>query len=205
MPHETSIRLPGRLTGVVRTDSAAPAPVGPPLAPAPSAPPRQSAAKGTAVAVAAAATTDTAERERARRVLASLTEAAASLRAHSQQLTQAVESLAVELAIAATRRFLGRQIEEAKFPLAALVRQAIDRLDTRHPIVVLLHPDDLALLERQLSADANLVGGAEFRLTADAALTRGSCKVQCQDRGVRLDLEGRLAALRQQLLDAVTK
>ena len=199
MAHETSVRLPGRLVGIVRTDAAAPVPAGPPLGPA-AAPP--AAAAGARVAIA---TADAAERERVRKVLASLTEAVAGLRAQGQQLLQAVEPLAVELALAVAGRFLHRQVETGAFPLAALVRQAIERLDSRQPVVVLVHADDLALLQRQLGDNADLLGGAEVRLAADASLTRGSCKVQSQDRGVRFDLDSRLAALRQQLLDAVTK
>jgi flagellar biosynthesis/type III secretory pathway protein FliH len=199
MPHETSIRLPGRLVGVVRTDTAAPVPVAPPLASA--------ATPNTALATApvAVATADAADRERVRRVLAGFTEAAAGLRAQGEQLAQMVEPLAVDLAIAVARRFLHEQTASGAFPLAALVRQAIERLDTRQPVSVLLHPEDLALLQRQLGANADLLGNADVRVAADTTLTRGSCKVQSQERGVRFDLESRLAALRQQLLDAATK
>lgn len=188
MAHETSIRLPARLMGVVRTDSAAAAPVGPPALTALTSSVPQGAPPDPTSAI---------DREHVQQVLTRLNEAAVAMHAQHQHLAQAVEPLAVELALAVASRFLLSRAAAGALPLADIIRQAVERLEARQPVQVLLHPDDLAALERQ---DLNL---PDVRLVADPMLKRGSCKVQSQDRAVRFDPEHRLAALRQQLLDAV--
>ena len=189
MAHETSIRLPGRLMGVVRTDPAPAAPVGPPAL--------TTLTSSVVESSQPDPKTSAIDCEHLQNVLNRLNEAAAAMQSQYQQLAHAVEPLAVELALAVAARFLQAKAAAGELPLADIIRQAIERLEARQPVQVLLNPDDLAVLERQ---DLNL---PDVRLLADPTLKRGSCKVQSQDRAVRFDPESRLAALRQQLLDAV--
>jgi flagellar biosynthesis/type III secretory pathway protein FliH len=195
MAHETSIRLPGRLVGIVRESpppSSASLPAAAALAPAASVP----AASRENVESAA-------ERERWQRLLTNLEHAAAALHAQHQQVVEGVEQLAVELAVAVAGRFLQTKVEVGDFPFAALIRQAVERLETRQPVVVTLHPDDLRLLCQRFGAEAGLVDHPEIRLTEDPSLPRGAFHLQAQERGLQFDLESRLAALRQQLMETV--
>jgi flagellar biosynthesis/type III secretory pathway protein FliH len=187
MPHETSIRLPGRLVGVVRADAAAVTPLpSPTILPAPpTAHPGESASRNIDA------------------VLSALRQAALLMQAHRQQQTAEMQRLAVELAVAVASRFLQGKVSAGDFPFEALIRQALDRLETRQPATVMLHADDLAALQEQLPPDHPWLEQDDLRLIADTTLPRGACKVRAQDRCVHFDLEERLETLRRQLLDAV--
>jgi flagellar biosynthesis/type III secretory pathway protein FliH len=200
MGHETSIRLPGRLVGIVRTDAAAPSAVGAPQLPAPLA---GAVTENLAVDVRPSIAAK-ADQPSLQRVLAALSEATAALQSHHRQLVQAVQPLAVELAAAVAGRFLLRTVELGEFPFVAWIRQALERLGTRHSVLVLLHPEDLALLQQRLGAEARAFELADASLAADPALGRGCFRVQVQDCSVRFDLDNRLEALRQHLLDSLS-
>lgn len=194
MPHETSIRLPGRLTGIVRTHG--PAPVATPAV-----------AAQPAAAPSAAAADATCQRtygEAVERALQALGDAAAALQAQRQVWAQAIEPLAVELALAVAARFLQVKVTAGEFPWRALIHQALDRLEASQPVTVSLHPDDLAAIQKQLAEEDTMSRGPELRIVADETLGRGCFKVQAQERLVGFDLDSRLEALRQQLHDTVT-
>lgn len=213
MSHETSIRLPVHLRGVLRADAAAASAVAPPIGPvAPAAVP--------AVAQGEAPLRNTpapemlqraleerllaeraAERAACERALAGLAQAAQQLHGCRERLAQELRRAAVELALAVATRFLHEKVAAGDFPFELLIRQAGDRLEHRGPLQVFLSPEDLRLLQERLGAGHVLFDQAQFRLGADPALARGACKVSGHETSILFDLDERLTALRQQLLE----
>ncbi len=187
MAHEASIRLPARLTNVVRID-----------------PPARMAVSAPIVTPVAASTMQpelAAQREHLDHVLTCLNAAALDLRTQARQQKRALEQASIELAIAIASRFLYAQVKAGAFPFEALVREASARFDVSQPLAVAMHPADLALLQRKVDAERWNALASEFAWISDATLTRGSCRVQAGDRGERFDLGERVSELRQRLLD----
>lgn len=190
MAMEKQIALPGKLREVVVTDSAVP--VGPPAA---------AVFSRTAQTLADEAQ-DVAEREQVERILASLRDAAGSLRTRQAEYLHAMQRLTMELAVAIASRLLHEQIETGSFPIETLVRQVTQRLEAKQPMAVHLHPADLALLKKRAGGSL-FPTNVDVEFIADANMARGDCKAQAGDVTVLANLEEQLADIRQRLLESV--
>jgi flagellar biosynthesis/type III secretory pathway protein FliH len=191
MLHEKSIRFPARLVGVHRMDAAAG-----------NATP---SASETALQKDAIAAADLAkEREALRQLLERLAGVAGQLKQQQQQHLLEMQRTAVELAVAMASQFLRTRLETADFPIAALVREAVERLQPRRPVTVQLHPDDLVLLEQQLGGDPALQGSG-VRFVADPSLGRGGCHAQAGDVKIVADFPAQLSEWRDRLLRTLSE
>jgi flagellar biosynthesis/type III secretory pathway protein FliH len=144
------------------------------------------------------------ERERLQGVLGELLDAARELREAQRARLGEMQKVAVELAMAVASHMLHDRLESGDFPIEELVRAAVKRLEPRQAVIVRLHPDDLALLERR-TADEPLfaLDTEELRLIADPSLRRGDCRAETGDVAVVANLEEHLAEIRRDLLRAL--
>ena len=141
------------------------------------------------------------EREQLESVLANLTDVARDLRAQQRTRLEEMQRVAVELAVAVASHVLYERLDAGDYPVEALVRRAVKRLEANEAVTVRLHPDDLALLERRLGEGALFaLDGDEVRLTADPALGRGDCRAETGDISVVSHLEEHLEEIRRELL-----
>jgi len=198
MGHESSIRLPTRLVGVVRTDPATPAgPNAPPVSgPAPKNTPTTPSAADTLANINLELET---ERAQIQRVLFELTRGVQELRNVATQTMADVKTAAVDLALAVATHFLMEQVHAGAFPFERLVESALERLMPRQPVTVSLHPDDLALLHARLGESPALANTIELRWTTGPTLRRGDVRVETPDRSALFDMQERLEQLRQLL------
>lgn len=144
-----------------------------------------------------------AEGQRVEQVLAGLTQAVEALRAEYRRHLAELEQDAVELAVAVARRLLLDRLDDGRFPVEALVGAALKRLASDGPVVVRLHPDDLALLERRTGGRPLVPSDHEVRLVADPEVARGGCRAEAGEVLVAFDLEAQLGALRGLLLEGI--
>ncbi|GHC33705.1 flagellar assembly protein FliH [Kushneria pakistanensis] len=82
----------------------------------------------------------------------------------------------VELALETGRQLAGRSLELAP----EHILDDIERLMSEHPTLggtprICVHPDDLAMVQKQLST---LLGDAGWQLKSDASLSRGDCRLE---------------------------
>lgn len=190
---EASIRLPTRLMGVVRTDPASVSATPPPLSMAtnlmpgiPDAPdPRK---------------VQDEERARIHQVLADLSRATQHLRTTDARTALDIKNASVNLAVAVASHFLMEQVQAGTFPFERLIEKAVDRIASRQPVTVTLHPDDLALLQERLGEANALSTTADLRWSPDESLSRGSCKLETPDRSILFDMEDRFDQMKQTLL-----
>lgn len=115
-------------------------------------------------------------------LVASLT---AALDGLQQDMAQAVAAIATELARRVVRQELAAEPER----IARVAAEAIDAmmLSARH-MVVRVHPDDLAFVQ---GGCAEQLAARGARVVADAALTRGGCRVESDIGGVDATVEER--------------
>ncbi len=107
------------------------------------------------------------------------------LDALQQDMARSLAAMATQLA----RRIVRSELTARPECVALVAEQAIDTLlqSARH-IVVRLHPDDHALVERG-AAEAIAARGA--RLIADASISRGGCRVESDIGGVDATIDER--------------
>jgi flagellar biosynthesis/type III secretory pathway protein FliH len=138
------------------------------------------------------------QRERARfaglrdAVLRSLGEGVATVARDS-------EAALIALTLAAARKLVaGLPITEEQ--VAAVVRESLAEIEDKAQIRVLLHPEDLALLEQAGSPLLNTnIGGDRMRLESSSEVTRGGCLVQTRLGVIDGRRETKLEMLRQAL------
>lgn len=185
MAREQSIRLPARLVGVVRTDPAAAPAIPPPASPPCPAPPDPMVERQ-------------AERARIEKVLGELVQATAAIQQQARLTLEQVQAAAVDLAVAVASHFLMVKVRAGDFPFDRYVHEALERLVPRQPVTVVLHPEDLEMLQERMER-WDFGSGQDLRWRADPALGRGDCHVETSDRSVLFDLGKRLEYLREVL------
>jgi flagellar biosynthesis/type III secretory pathway protein FliH len=115
-----------------------------------------------------------------------------------------MQQAAIELAVAIAARIVRTAIDRDQFQVAELAAELVSRLSARGPVVVSLHPADLALLERQLQGRP-VPWGADVRVTvhADSTLERGSCRAAAPDLELLSDVQLHVADIREALLESM--
>lgn len=94
-------------------------------------------------------------------------------------LRDALAGRVAELARELARQVLRTELATHPEVVAAVTRESLALLAQEHaPRVVHLHPDDLALVQRQFS-QAPMTGQASIQWQADPQLTPGGCRVEC--------------------------
>lgn len=123
--------------------------------------------------------------EEAARLAALMTSYDRALGTLEQELADEMLRLALDMAKQVLREGL-RVKPEAMLPV---VREAIGELvqTTRHPVLV-LHPDDAALVRRHLASE---LATLPWKLMEDGQMTRGGCRVESESVEIDATLENR--------------
>jgi flagellar assembly protein FliH len=126
---------------------------------------------------------------------AALVSAVARCEETTRALRSELHDAAVELALQLAEALLGRELALAEDPAADAVRRAVAGVPGDVPLVVRLHPDDLAVLDREVLGERT----ATATVVADAGVARGDAVVETLDGFVDADLAGALARVREVL------
>jgi flagellar assembly protein FliH len=112
-------------------------------------------------------------------------------------MAQSLSQAAVRLA----RQVLRQELQSHPEHVVALAREAVQAIaHSARRIELMLHPDDVALVQNALGETLQARGG---RIRADPALTRGGCRVQADIAAVDATLEHRWAQAAQTLGSAL--
>jgi flagellar assembly protein FliH len=191
---ESTIKIGRPLVGVALIDPTQPLPAGSPT--------RGDLASGPSADRAAQGATQHARMEQERaaieNVVTSLADAAQELEAHRRQLLDEMQQAAVELAVAIASRLVYDKIHASDYPVEALAREAVQRLGAKGPVVVRMHPDDVALLQQRLNGQ--LLCGGVVELVEDSAVPRGDCAAEAGEVSVLSQMELQLDDIRRHLL-----
>ncbi|MFO0966550.1 MAG: FliH/SctL family protein [Gemmataceae bacterium] len=186
MTSEATIRLPSRLVGVVRCDPATEPP--PPIQPMPLPSPTPSHQE----------IQDAEDRARLQALLAGLGRAAQALHVEMTKTLAEIKLATVDVALAVASHFMMERIQAGTFPFETLVTRALERLAPARQATVLVHPDDLRLLQERAGAHPSFTA-VDLRWLADASLPRGSFRIETMEQSVLFDVGNRFELLRQTL------
>lgn len=135
-------------------------------------------------------------------LLASLTRTIAEVHGRRDAAQRAIESLSIELGVALAEHLLKREIAADRQRLDRIVAHALARVSARRSVTLRAHPDDIALLERQLAESADLAPNRELlTLQRDDTLVRGQLRCDADDCLVEWDTARALAELHALLLE----
>lgn len=117
-----------------------------------------------------------------------------------------LRAVAVELAHAIASKLVFQKIASNSFPVDRLVSEVLGRLSNREPATVRLHPDDLAVLNKDklVGVAGTIDSEREVRLVADASLARGDCKAVAGEITVIYELRRQIEEIRAELLSTVS-
>ncbi len=142
------------------------------------------------------------DRETLERLLESISESVDDLEKRRQTSLTELQQAAVEIAIAVASRLVFQKILAEDFAVEELVAGIVGRLNTQSPVIVHLHPDDLAKLERHLAGRATPWPNPErLRLIADRTIAQGNCRAESDSHAVMSKIELQLSEIRQHLLE----
>ena len=122
-----------------------------------------------------------AARERLRTAVEGAERALAELRAGEARWTGALEDNVCALAVAVARQIVGRELRGDAETVGELVRRAVQEFPVDQPLVIRVHPADLAMLSES-GADADVASGRAARWLGDERVGRGGCVVEGRDR-----------------------
>src|ERR1051325_10525756 len=147
---------------------------------------------------------DAADVRAFRDLLASLGTLVADARSRNQRFKRDLAQTGVELGVAIAERLLGAAIPRDRQRLDALVAECLERLQPGRAVAVLAHPDDLALLQRQLAEHSGPdAWQASLNLHPDITCPRGKLTLEADGLFVEWDTQRSLAELRRLLLDEI--
>ncbi len=114
------------------------------------------------------------------------------------QIRREGEAALVELALEAARRLVAG-LPITREMIEAVVREALDEMERDEEMTVLLHPEDLRLLERAGGAAAAESASIEFQAADE--VTRGGCILRTRFGALDSRRETKLQRLRDSLRD----
>jgi flagellar assembly protein FliH len=100
-----------------------------------------------------------------------------SLREAVPQVVRDSETALIVLAVEAAQRLIGGLPISAEM-VEAVVREALAQVEDTAEITVLLHSDDLALLQKHPAPSSADTGGPQVQFRSSPEVTRGGCLVQ---------------------------
>lgn len=134
-------------------------------------------------------------------LLESIAEAIHELEDRRQRSLDELQQLAVELGVAVASKLVYQSLQADEFAVEKLVEGLLAQLPMQRPIVVRLHPEDLALLHRRLKGKtAPWSDRGEVSLVAEPSLSRGDCRADAEEFGILSRMDFHLSEVRQQLL-----
>jgi flagellar biosynthesis/type III secretory pathway protein FliH len=143
------------------------------------------------------------ERERMGKLLDVLERRAGEAQAIVAAPLDELARLAVEIGVAAAARLTHAKIAADEFGIETLIRGAIDRLPTRQPVEIHLHPEDVELLNKRLGDGGEIAGKRTVRFVADSKIPRGDCKATVGDVEVWSEIATQLDELHDRLMEGL--
>ena len=137
-----------------------------------------------------------------RTMLAELGRLAEKLRTQQRDAAADVAQTAVELAVALAERLVNAEIGADRQRLDRIVRDTLERMTPAPTVTVRGHPDDLALLQRQMNEHAELQApGDLLTFRPEKGGSRGQLKIEADEWFVEWDTQRSVAELRDALLE----
>ena len=144
-------------------------------------------------------------REEAQRALGAAHEGAKLLARGLQQAqatwAETLDANLQALAVAVARHLVEREVAGAPEIVAELVGRAVALVEPAGPIVVRVHPADVAAVETVQHAPDRAADAPTFSVQADPTIARGGCVIETPGRLVDGRIETALAALYQRMRD----
>ena len=122
------------------------------------------------------------ERERLRGAVEAAERALDALRAGEARWTGAIEENVCALAVAVARQIVGRELRADPEMVAELVRRALQEFPVDQPLVIRVHPADLATISETAGGTAGVTAGRSARWLGDGRVRPGGCVVEGRDR-----------------------
>lgn len=98
-----------------------------------------------------------------------------------KRLRQHTEHETVRLALAVAKKILVREVSVSDSVILNVVREALRQTDEPDKVLIRLHPEDLAVVERESGSLIELSGRSEMiTFEPDAAISRGGCFVETE-------------------------
>ena len=135
----------------------------------------------------------------ARSLASQLGEAIQTVRANDAQLLTTLQQTSVEIGVTIARQLIQKQIACEDFDIQGLVEAALKRLESKEPVIVRLHPQDLQLLQLQQEDQEKSGPTRTIDFVADSDLSRGDCVCVTRDTRMVVRMEDRLEEVREYL------
>lgn len=131
-----------------------------------------------------------------------LQHAATTMQIHWQQIIlPEVQRTAIELAHAIAAKLVLDRVHSDQFPIENLVHEVVERLNTDQPVVVKLHPADLAVWQQHVESHISTTAlGDHVKVQADKTLARGDCQASSGEVSIVYELRRQIEELRVQLV-----
>lgn len=130
--------------------------------------------------------------------LSALEAAHAEVIALREATAEAVERDAVELAVQLAEKIVAGALDADAERVLDVVRGALRRLSERRRVTVLVHPDDLELVQAAAAGFASELGGIEHcEVQSERRLARGGAVVRTDEGQVDASIETQLARARE--------
>jgi len=142
-----------------------------------------------------------AEEER-KKLVAEADRLLAEARQIRREMLARVEGQVVRLAVGIAEQLLQTELQQRPEAVAAMVHSALATLADGGEILIRVHPDDAAACRAQLAGwQEKLQDKAVCSILEDAAIPRGTCRLETADSVIECSPQERLEKLRQILQD----
>lgn len=142
------------------------------------------------------------EAARVRGALAAIDEALVALQGEADAWVGNARENVCAIAVAVARQVIGRELALDPSQVEALVRRALGEVPVDQPIVVRVHPDDLAVLHSLPADEGDPVRArSDVQWVADPRVARGGCLLEGRDRIIDGRIDTALERLYRRLSD----
>ena len=114
-------------------------------------------------------------------------------------LQEDISREAARLAIHICRTILGEHLTLDESRVVELTRQALEHSISATTVLLIVHPDDVDALEREIDSLRRAARGATLKVEADTSLSRGGCIVRTDFGEVDATIEAILDNLTERL------
>ncbi|MFU8807029.1 MAG: FliH/SctL family protein [Bradymonadaceae bacterium] len=117
-------------------------------------------------------------------------------RAEYGRLQEAAQTDMLTLAFGIAQRLIGKAIELNPQVVNSIVSQQLEYVRGRRQVTILVHPEDLLVVEGARGEFANQLEGAALYFDADPSVSRGGCVIETESGRIDARLEVQLGILR---------
>ena len=127
-----------------------------------------------------------------------LSEAVEALRRAQRQLQRDAEKEIVELALAVAGRVVGHEVKTNRDGVAAVVREALQKVENRDAVVIKINPADIDFLDRLHVPLAGFFSTPDaVTIQADESVGAGGCVIESGGGDIDARLESRLRVVEE--------